>query len=72
MIYKGGQYKPFSESEVGRINESVITLLEKGGVKVFTKAGREAFKKAGAEVSESDYIVKISQSMLEDAIASAP
>jgi len=72
MIYKGGQYKPFNESEVGKINEAVITLLEKGGVKVFTKTGREAFKKAGAEVGESDYIVKISQSMLEDAIASAP
>ncbi len=36
MIYKGGQYKPFSESEVGKINEAVVTRLEKGGIKVFT------------------------------------
>lgn len=72
MIYKGGQYKPFNETEVVKINESVITLLEKGGVKVFTKTGREAFKKAGADVNESDNVVKIPRSMLEDAIASAP
>lgn len=72
MIYKGGQYKPFTDAEVKRIHKAALMLLEKGGVKVFTKTGREAFKKAGASVDNSTNLVKISQAMLEDAIDSAP
>lgn len=72
MIYKGGQYRPFDDGEVRKINEAVITLLEQGGVKVYTKTGREAFRKAGADVSESDELVRIPRSMIEDAIDTAP
>ena len=72
MIYKGGQYKPFNGAEVDKINEAVISLLEKGGVKVYTRTGRNAFREAGANVNESDYLVRIPRSMIEDAIDSAP
>ena len=70
--YKGGQYKPFTDSEVERINDTAMTLLEKGGVKVFTQTGYEAFKKAGAEVDEADNLVHIPRAMVEDAVDSAP
>jgi len=72
MIYKGGQYRAFTDAEVERVHRAVLTLFDKGGVQVSTKTGREAFKKAGAGVNESTRVVRIPQSMVEDAIASAP
>ncbi len=69
---KGGQYKPFSDAEVKKINDAVMTLLEKGGTKVYTKTGLEKFKKAGAIVDEANCLVKIPRAMVEDCIASAP
>ena len=72
MPSKGGQYRPFSDADVRKINQAVITLLEKGGIKVFTRTGRQCLQKGGAIVDESSCIVRIPQGMLEDAIASAP
>lgn len=72
MIHQGGQYKPFTETEVKRIHHAALTLLEKGGVKVFTQTGRAAFKKAGADVNESTNLVRIPRAMVEDAIDAAP
>ncbi len=72
VIYNGGQYKPFSDAEVKKINDAAISLLEKGGVRVYTKTGRDALKKAGADVAGSDCLVRIPRSMIEDAIDSAP
>ncbi len=69
---KGGQYKAFSEADVKKINEGVMTLLEKGGIKVYTQTGKAALKKAGAIVDESADIVRLPRAMIEDAIASAP
>jgi len=71
LLYKGGQYKPFTDAGVKRIHEAAMTLLGKGGVKVFTETGREAFKRAGADVDQSTNLVKIPQGMVEDAIDSA-
>ena len=72
MPSKGGQYKAFSDTDVKKINDAVMILLEKGGIKVFSATGREAFKKAGALVDESTYIVKMPRGLVEDAISSAP
>jgi trimethylamine---corrinoid protein Co-methyltransferase len=72
MVSTGGQYRPFSDGDVRKIHQAVVTLLEKGGVKVFTRAGREYFKRAGASLDDSSNIVRIPRRMLEDAIASAP
>ena len=71
-VYKGGQYRPFSEAEAKRIDDAAMTLLSEGGVKVFTKTGREAFREAGAEVDESASLVRIPRSMVESAIDTAP
>lgn len=72
MPSKGGQYRPFSDADVQKVHQAVMTLLEKGGVKVFTRMGREYFRKAGAAVDEASCIVRFSRGMIEDAIASAP
>ena len=32
MPSKGGQYKPFSDADVRKVNHAVTTLLEKGGI----------------------------------------
>lgn len=72
MPSKGGQYRPFSDADVRKVNQAVMTLLEKGGVKVFTRTGRECLRRGGAIVDESSCIVRIPQGMLEDAVASAP
>ncbi len=68
----GGQYRPFSDADVQKINHAVMTLLERGGMKVFTRTGRDYLKRAGANVDDSTGIVKIPRRMTEDAIASAP
>jgi trimethylamine--corrinoid protein Co-methyltransferase len=72
MPSKGGQYRPFSDMDVQKINHAVMTLLEKGGIKVFTSRGREYFKRAGASVDAASCIVRIPRGLIEDAIASAP
>jgi len=72
MPSQGGQYRPFSEADVRRIHQAVVTLLEKGGVKVFTERGRDYLRRAGAVVDEASSVVRIPRSLLEDAVASAP
>lgn len=72
MVHRGGQYKPLSDAQAKRIHEGALQILGRSGVKVFTETGREHFKRAGAEVDEETCIVRISQAMVEDAIASAP
>jgi len=72
MVSKGGQYRPFSDADVQKIHQAVVTLLDKGGIKVFTRTGREYFKRAGASVDDTSGVVRIPRSLLEDAIASAP
>ena len=42
--FTGGQYKPLTEADVGKIHESALTLLEKGVVRVYTKTGLDAFR----------------------------
>ena len=69
---KGGQYRPFSEGDVRKIDHAVMTLLEKGGVKVFTSLGREYLGRAGAVVDEPTCIVKLPRRLVEDSIAAAP
>ncbi|HJN14019.1 MAG TPA: trimethylamine methyltransferase family protein, partial [Armatimonadota bacterium] len=72
MPFQGGQYKPLTDDEAGRIHDGALRILESSGVKVFTKTGREHFKRAGADVDEETCVVRIPRAMTEDAIASAP
>ena len=52
--------------------DAALTVLEKSGMNVYSATAREAFKKAGADVDESTCRVKLSRSLVEDAIDSNP
>ncbi len=68
----GGQYQPFSPSDVKQLSDAVFEVLEKGGMAIYSRTAREALQKAGAAVDESDQMVKFPRSLVEDAVASNP
>jgi len=70
--WKGGQYKPFSSSEVKKICDGAIEILSRAGMFVGTKTGFEAFKAAGLDCSEDTRIVKFTRAFIEDKIAGTP
>ncbi|MFO7870017.1 MAG: trimethylamine methyltransferase family protein [Kiritimatiellia bacterium] len=65
-------YRPLSDRDVKEIAESAFEILEKAGMLVYSKAAREAFRNAGAEVDEETSTVKLSRSLVEDAVSSNP
>lgn len=69
---EGGSFKVFSPEDMQEIHESSVYLMEKVGVKVHNENARRIFEEAGAEVDHQQALVKISRSMLEDALDSAP
>ncbi len=68
----GGIYKPLSDSDVRRIAEASIEILEKSGIAVYSPTALEAFRKCGAEVDESENTVRLPSGLVEDAIDSNP
>ena len=68
----GGQYRPLTDQGVRKIHESALTLLSEIGVEVHSKPAFETFQKKGAVCDASKKLVKMSRSMVEDAIARAP
>jgi len=68
----GGQYRPLTDQGVRKIHESALTLLSEIGVEVHTKLAFETFQKKGAVCDASRKLVKMSTTMVEDAIAKAP
>ncbi len=70
--YKGGSFKIFSDSEVKQVHEATVYLLENVGIKIHNERARKIFKDSGAEVDDAQQIVKIPQSMLEDAVDANP
>jgi len=70
--YKGGNFKVFSDLEVKEVHEATVYLLERVGIKMHNKTARRIFADKGAHVDNEKLIVKISRSMLEDAIDSNP
>lgn len=68
----GGQYRPLTEEGVRKIHESSLILLSEVGVEVHSKLAFETFQKHGAMCDPSKKLVKMSRSMVEDAIAKAP
>jgi len=65
-------YRPLSSSDVQRIVDDAFRILEQSGMLVFSKTAREAFTRVGADVDESTCRVKMSRSLVEDAIDSNP
>lgn len=68
----GGLYKPLSDSDAHRIAEASFEILEKSGMAVYSRSALEAFRECGARVDESECMVKLPRSMVEDAIDSNP
>ena len=67
---KGGQLSLLNQKQIAQVHEATIEILEEVGIKVKSEKAREIFAQGGAAVEGE--IVKISASMLEAAIKSAP
>jgi trimethylamine--corrinoid protein Co-methyltransferase len=57
---------------VAKIASDAFRLLAEAGIEVHSKSAREAFRLAGAQVDDSSRVVRLSQGLVEDAIASNP
>jgi trimethylamine--corrinoid protein Co-methyltransferase len=68
----GGQYRPLTDEGIRRIHDSALTLLSEIGVEVHSRLAFETFQKAGALCDPSRKLVKLSGSMVDDAVAQAP
>jgi trimethylamine--corrinoid protein Co-methyltransferase len=70
--FAGGQYRPLTDQGVRKIHDSALTLLSEIGVEVHSRLAFETFQKHKAVCDPSRKLVKISRSMVEDAIDKAP
>jgi trimethylamine--corrinoid protein Co-methyltransferase len=68
----GGQYRPLTDEGIRKIHESALALLSEIGVEVHSRLAFETFQKRGAVCDPSKRLVKLSRSMVEDAIEKAP
>jgi trimethylamine--corrinoid protein Co-methyltransferase len=68
----GGQYRPLTDKGIRKIHEASLTLLSEMGVEVHSRLAFETFQKHGAICDSSKRLVKLSKSMVEDAIDKAP
>jgi len=68
----GGQYRPLTDEGIRKIHESSLILLSEIGVEVHSRLAFETFQKHGAVCDPSKRLVKLSRSMVEDAINKAP
>ncbi len=67
---EGGQYLPLTESEILRIHNAALDVLEQIGLINAIPSCIEIFTKAGASISEEGRLV-IPRAMVEDALATA-
>jgi trimethylamine--corrinoid protein Co-methyltransferase len=66
----GGRYKPLSVGEVKQIHEASLAILARTGVQVDEAEALQLFIDAGASVDNDR--IRLSQTMIEDAIDAAP
>lgn len=69
MRYQG---KVLSEDELQQIHEKSLQILSETGVLFHSKKARDLLKENGAIVDEETGIVKISEALVQKALASAP
>jgi trimethylamine---corrinoid protein Co-methyltransferase len=65
-------YEVLSREEIERIHTSSMDILENVGIKVDYAVARDLFRKAGARVDDEQQSVRIPESLVRQAIASAP
>lgn len=68
----GGQYKPLSNYEVGRIDEASFWILDEIGVRVELKDALDIFERSDAEVDRAEKTVRIPSELVEEMVNSAP
>jgi len=64
-------YQPLSESDIKKIHEASLDVLERTGIEVLPSEVRQIFSQAGARIDESANRVRIPKAMVEDALAKA-
>jgi len=65
-----GQYRPLTDTQVRRIHEAALHILERTGVQVDEPEALRIFEDAGASVDRG--CVRLSAMMVEDAVRAAP
>ena len=68
----GGQYKPLTQDNIGRIHETSLRVLEEVGVRVDSDEAREIFAFAGATLDSADGRVKVKPRAVEEALRDVP
>jgi trimethylamine--corrinoid protein Co-methyltransferase len=66
----GGQYKPLTDEQVLQIHDASLAILARTGVQVEEPQALQLFRDSGAEVDGNR--VRLSQSIVEDALEQAP
>ena len=66
----GGQYQPLTPQEVQAIHRASLEILQNPGVRVPNREALEVFRAARADIEEDR--VRLSHSIVEDALASIP
>ena len=64
--------QPLSTDQLGAIHQASMTMLEQTGVEVNSVRARQLYKQAGAEVDEASQIVRLSEQLITELLATAP
>ncbi|SJZ69247.1 trimethylamine methyltransferase family protein [Selenihalanaerobacter shriftii] len=72
MPYQGGLLKFLNEEQKEKVHQKTLDILREIGVRVENKKALELFDEKGAEVDFDEEIVRLPNSMVEEAIDSAP
>jgi trimethylamine--corrinoid protein Co-methyltransferase len=65
---EGGRYQPLAETDVQRIHQAALDVLERTGVEVFESECRDIFQAAGATVDKTNDRVFVPREMVEAAL----
>ncbi|MDY7009383.1 MAG: trimethylamine methyltransferase family protein [Planctomycetota bacterium] len=65
-------YRPLSDTDVKRIADAALQVLETSGMAVYADTAFEALRDAGAPADEETRTVRFPRSLVEDAVASNP
>lgn len=68
----GGQYRPLSEDQVGRIHENALKILADVGIKVELPEALDIFSNAGARVDRENKTVRLHPKLVEQEARKAP
>lgn len=69
---RGSLYKPLGNTDVKKIVDSALEILDRSGMAVYSPAAWEAFGTAGANMNPQTRMVRLPKALVEDAIASNP